>query len=127
MAREFHKLLTEDLQLGPEAGTKTSPGGGTLIGTKIGIHSFAVGGAAVEVAWDPGAVAVGSRVSTTVVVPGASKKDFVLRSFSLDLQELQLTADVIDDNTVEVVLGNLTDAEVNLGSGTLRVLVLKSK
>ncbi len=132
MAREFHKLLGEDLQLGTDAGTKTAPGGGTLTGTKIGIHTFAVGGVAVEAVWDiptafPAGVPAGGKISTTVTVPGAALKDFVLRSFSLDLQELTLTADVISDNTVEVVLGNLTGAVVYPGSGTIRVAVLKCK
>lgn len=127
MARVFAKLLSEDLQLGVDAGTKPAPGGGTLTGTKIGVHTFAVGGAAVTATWDPGSVPVGGRVSTTVTVPGASLGDFVLRSFSLDVQELTLTADVVDVNTVEVVLANLTGAAVDLGSGTPRVLVLKSK
>lgn len=127
MAREFHGILSEDMQLGTSAGTKTAPGGGTLTGTKIGIHTLAVGMAGVEAAWDPGEIAVGASTSTTVTVSGASLGDFALRSFNLDLQGLTLTADVISDNTVEVVLANLTGAAVNLGSGTLRVAVLKCK
>ena len=125
--RVFDKFLGEDFQLGIDAGTKNNPGGGTLTGTKVGIHTFATGGMAVTATWDPDEVPAGGKVSTTITVPGAALGDFAMRSFSLDLQELTLTADVVVANTVEVVLANLTGAAVNLGSGTLRVLVLKSR
>lgn len=127
MARVFEKILTQDLNLGVGAATKTNPGGGLLTGTQVGIHSLAVGGMSVTGTWDPGSVSAGSKVSTTITVPGASLGDFVLASFSLDLQELALTASVSSDNTVEVVLANLTGVLVDLASGTLKVLVLKSR
>jgi hypothetical protein len=125
--RKFAKLLTQDLNVGTDAATKPNPGGGTLTGFKIGIHSFAIGLAAVSATWDPGEIPVGGKVSTTVPVPGAALGDFVIRSFSLDLQELVLTADVSAADTVEAVLANNTGAPVDLASGTLRVLVLKSR
>ena len=127
MSRVYEKLLQEDLNLGVSPATKTNPGGGLLMGTQVGIHSLAVGRMSVSAVWDPGSVAAGSKVSTTITVPGAALGDFVLRSFSLDLQELSFTADVSVDNTVEVVLANLTGVAVDLASGTLRILVLKSR
>jgi hypothetical protein len=127
MAREFALHLTEDFNLGTGAATKPNPGGGLLTGTQVGIHSFAIGIAAVTATWDPGEVAAGGHVSTTITVPGAALGDFVQRSFSLDLQELTFTADVSAPDMVEVVLANLTGAAVDLGSGTLRVLVMKSR
>ncbi len=126
MTRVYKELLSEDLQLGSGVGVKPNPGGGELTGTKIGIQSFGVGGAAVTDTWDPGSIPVGAKISKTVTVAGAALGDFVLKSFDKDLQELQLTADVSAANTVEAVLGNLTGSAVDLESGTLKVLVLKS-
>ena len=119
--------LQEDLNVGVETGERRHPAGGTLSGTQIGIHSLAVGQLQVAATWNPGEVAAGAKVSTTITVAGAALGDFVMRSFSLDLQELTLTADVVATNTVELVLANLTGSAVDLGSGTLRVLVLKSR
>ena len=47
-------------------------------------------------------------------------------SFSLDVTDLTLTADVTAANTVTAVLANLSGGAVNLSSGTLKVVVLKS-
>jgi hypothetical protein len=121
------KALQADLNLGVDIGTKRSPAGGTLSSPQIGIHSFAHGQAKVSATWVPGAVNVGSRVSTTIVVSGANLGDFVLRSFSLDVQGLTFTADVTAPNTVTVTLANLTGSVVNLASGTLAVAVLPSR
>lgn len=123
----YERLVTEDLDRGTGAVTKRNPGGGSLVGTQVGIHSFAIGTGATSTTWDPGEVAAGSKVSTTVTVSGANLGDFVLASFSLDLQELVLSASISAANTVEVVLANLTGSAVDLSSGTLRVLVLQSR
>ena len=122
----YERLCQQDLDVGVGAGTKRNPGGGTLTTTQVGIHSLAVGQVKVTATWDPGSVAVGSQVSTTVTVSGASLGDFVLASFSLDIQELVLSASISATNTVEVVLANNTASAVDLSSGTLAVLVLKS-
>lgn len=128
MATLYYELLRqEDIDVGTDLTTKRNPAGGTLAATQVGVHSFGVGQESVTATWDPGEVAAGGEVSTTVTVPGAALGDFVLRSFSVDLQELTLTADVVSANTVEVVLANLTGAAVDLGSGTLKVLVLASR
>ena len=122
----YERLCQQDLDVGVGTGTKRNPGGGTLTTTQIGVHSLAIGQAKVTATWDPGSVSVGSQVSTTVTVSGASLGDFVLASFSLDIQELVLSASISATNTVEVVLANNTAAAVDLASGTLSVLVLKS-
>ncbi len=126
MTRVFREMLTEDLQLGSGAGTKPNPGGGELTGTLIGIQSFAVGGAAATTTWDPGSVAAGGQVTKDITVPGAALGDFVLESFSLDVEDLKLNAEVTSTNTVTAILSNLTGGAIDLGSGTLKVLVLKS-
>lgn len=123
----YEKLVQEDLDVGISTATVRNPGGGTLVGTQIGIHSLSVGQLATTATWNPGEVAVGGKVSTTVTVSGAALGDFVLASFSLDLQELTLTASVSATNTVEVVLANNTGSAVDLASGTLKVLVLQSR
>ncbi len=128
MATRYRDLaLQEDLNIGVGTGTRRHPAGGTLTGTQIGIHSLAVGQAKVTATWDPGAVAAGGKVSTTITVAGAALGDFVLRSFSLDVQGLTFTADVSAANTVTVTLANLTGSAVDLASGTLAVVVLKAR
>jgi hypothetical protein len=79
--------------------------------------------------WDPGSVAskdtVGnSFVATTVTVTGAALGDLVLVSFSLDVTDLVLTADVTAADTITVVLSNPTSGAVDLASGTLTVVVI---
>lgn len=123
----FETAKQEDLDVGTDTTTKRAPGGGTIAATQVGIHSLSVGQTGVEATWNPGEVAAGGKVSTTITVPGAALGDFVLRSFSLDVQELSFTADVIAANTVEVVLANLTGSAVDLASGTLRVAVLRCR
>jgi hypothetical protein len=104
----------------------TAPGGGTLASTQIGIHSLAVGQLKATATWDPASIASGGTVTTTVTVSGASLGDFTLASFSLTIAGLQLTSYVSAANVVTAVLSNLTGAAVDLASGTLAVLVLKS-
>lgn len=129
MSRVFERILQQDLNLGTGSATKTAPGGGTLTGTQIGIHSFAVGGAVVAQAWTPGVIPAGGQVTTTVSVPGAQTDDLVLRAFSASsgVAGLILTADVISTGVVQIVLANLSGAPVTVGLGSIRVLVLQSR
>lgn len=122
----YEKIVQEDLDVGVSTATKRNPGGGTLSATQIGIHTIARNQAASSKTWTPGSVASGGDVSTTVTVSGAALGDFVLVSFSLDLQELGISASVTAANTVEVVLQNNTGAAVVLGEGTLKALVFQS-
>jgi hypothetical protein len=122
----YDLLLTEDLNLGTGTGTKRNPGGGSLTGTQVGIHSFGVGTAAATATWNPGSIASGAEEAKEITVSGAALGDFVLVSFSLDVSDLTLTANVTAENTVTAVLANLTGAAVNLAEGTVKVLVLKS-
>ena len=76
--------------------------------------------------WDPAnAVSGGPPQATNITVTGAALGDMVLVSFSLDVQDLTLTGNVVAANTVAVVLTNTTAGDVNLASGTLRVRVLR--
>lgn len=122
----YERLVQEDLNCGIALTSKRNPGGGTLVATQIGIHTLGIGQAATTATWNPGSVAAGSSTTTTVTVSGATLGDFVLASFSLDLQGLTLAHYVSSSNTVTVVLSNMTASAIDLASGTLKVLVLRS-
>lgn len=123
----YERLVQEDMEFGTSTTTKRNPGGGTLVGTQVGIHSLAMGQAKTSATWNPAAVAAGSSVSTTVTVSGATLGDLTAASFSLSLQGLQIGSYVSAANTVTVTLYNLTGAAVDLASGTLSVWVFQSR
>lgn len=76
--------------------------------------------------WDPGNVADGEMVAKEVAVTNAALGDFAMASFSLDVQDLVLDANVTAADTVTVTLTNDgINAGVNLASGTLRARVIK--
>lgn len=81
-------------------------------------------GIRAEKTFDAGVIADGNEEATEVTVPGAKLGDFAFASFSLDVSDLALRADVTAADTVTVVFGNWTGGNVNLGSGTLRVKVV---
>lgn len=75
--------------------------------------------------WDPSSIVDGNEEACEITVTGAALGDFVIGvSFSLDVQDLQLTADVTAANTVTAVLSSSGDT-VDLASGTVRVVVMK--
>lgn len=125
MPREFARLLSEDLNVGIGPATKPNPGGGILTGTKIGVHTFAVGNQKCTAVWDPPPVLPAQSVTTTLVCPGAAMGDFVNASFSLSLQGLSMDASIDAPNTVKVVLANNTPVTIDLGSGILAAVVFK--
>lgn len=74
--------------------------------------------------WNPGSIADGNEEAQEITVTGAALGDFVIGvSFSLDVQDLQLTADVTAADTVTAVLSSSGDT-VDLASGTVRVVVM---
>lgn len=76
--------------------------------------------------WDPASCANNASVSTTVAVTGAVLGDVCAAAFSLDLQGLTISAHVSTTNTVKVVLQNSSGGIVDLGSGTLKVVVIRA-
>lgn len=76
--------------------------------------------------WNPGSILDGNEEATEVTVTGAELGDFVLSSFSVDVADLVLDAQVTAAGTVTAVLANNTGATVDLASGTLRVRVIPS-
>jgi len=75
--------------------------------------------------WDPGAIADGDEEAKEVTVTGAALGDFAIASFSLDVSDLVLNAQVTAANTVTCILANNTGGAINLGSGTIMVRVTK--
>jgi hypothetical protein len=73
--------------------------------------------------WNPTSISNNSSLTQTVTVSGATLGDLAAASFSLDLQGLTISAYVSATNQATVVLTNNTGSPVDLGSGTVRVLV----
>lgn len=124
-------LASEDLELGINATTKTHAGGGTLNGTQISLSTFSLAGAsgtATTATWDPASVAVGGSTSTTVTVVGAAVGDKVLVSLdTMGANDLMISAHVQATNVVRVVLFNPSSAAVDVTSGTVSVLVFRTR
>jgi hypothetical protein len=74
--------------------------------------------------FDPASLATNTGATTTVSVSGAAVGDFVLASFSADLQGITLSGYVSASNTVSVRFQNGTAGTIDLASGTVRVRVL---
>lgn len=128
MSLLYEKVVQEDLNVGTSTTTVTNPGGGTLTGTQIGIHSFAQGQIAHTKAWAPSTITTLSYKDEDVSVPGAVVGDFVLASFTTMLTNaLMISAHVSAADTVKVVLFNPTSGSLDAGTGTLYVLVFKSR
>ena len=75
--------------------------------------------------YNPPSLTTGTGTSTTLTVTGAALGDFVTPSFGLDLQGIQMWAQVTAANTVTVFLRNETGSTIDLASSTLRVRVVK--
>lgn len=75
--------------------------------------------------FDPVSLTAGTQVGTTVSVFGASFGDCVSASFDKDLQGVEIFAYVSSVDTVTVFFKNGTTGTVDLGSGNLRVTVIK--
>ncbi len=128
MATNYYEtMLQEDFDTGTGTASKRNPGGGTHTGTQISLSTFAVTQLKVTTTWDPGSIASGAEEVKEITVTGAALGDFVLVSFSLDVADLALVAQVTAANTVTAQLLNLSGSAVNLGSGTLAVLVFKAR
>lgn len=76
--------------------------------------------------WDPGNITNNSSEAKQISAVGAAMGDFVLASFSLDLQNLTISAHVTAADLVDVILQNATGGAVDLASGTVSVLVIKN-
>ena len=75
--------------------------------------------------WDPASIADGDEEAKEVTVTGAALGDFVLASFSVDIADLVLNAQVTVADTVTCILANNTGGAIDLASGTVYVRVIK--
>lgn len=78
-----------------------------------------------EATYDPASLADGAGATTTISVTGVVMGDFVVPSFSNDLQGITLTAYVSAADTVSVRFQNESGGILDLASGTLRVMVVR--
>jgi hypothetical protein len=69
----------------------------------------------------------GDEAADTIAVPGVALGDVVIGvSASVDVADLQVTADVTAANEVTVTVSNSTGAGVNLASAVFKVVVGKT-
>jgi hypothetical protein len=124
MAQRYEKLVQEDLNVGTETVWVTAPGGGQIRATQVGLHSVARGQVSYEAAWTPGAIAAGSKASTTVSVPDAATGDLVMASHDkMGTSDLRISGHVSAAGVAKVVIHNPTSASITVAAGTVAVLV----
>jgi len=75
--------------------------------------------------WNPASIADGDEEAKEVTVTGAILGDFALASFSLDVTDLTLDAQVTASDTVTCILANNTGGAIDLAEGTLNVIVFR--
>lgn len=73
---------------------------------------------------DLAAILDGDEAAFDVTVTGAALGDFVMVSASIDVTDLQVSAQVSAADTVAVTVSNSTGATVDLGSATFKVKVI---
>lgn len=112
--------------------SKDDGGGNTLVVAKFatgGEVQLARQGAVTSIegsaVYDPGNLVDGAGATTTVTVTGAALGDYVLVSFSLDLQGILLTGYVSSADTVSVRFQNETGGAIDLASGTIKAKVIR--
>jgi hypothetical protein len=120
----YEQAVGEDLALGVGQVLLTAPGGGFLRGNRINLSTL---GFLVIETWAPGTLAAGALASLDVAVVGARVGDYAVATYDTSLYLLTpgllLYAKVTADDTVTVVVANLTADTVNLtASGNLVVI-----
>ncbi len=97
---------------------------GVISGLSGKVATLPVTFSAKNVGVNPPSIAAGGQfVSSGQTVTGASLGDLVTVSFSLDLQGMTLTGYVSSVNTVTYIFRNGTAAPIDLGPGTINILV----
>lgn len=122
--QKFEPLVQEDLNVGTANVWTVAPGRGKFYSTQIGLHTFARGLRSYGGSWTPGAIAAGSKASTTLTVPNAETGDMVLASHSKILtSDLRISGHVSAAGTVTLVIHNPTAASVTVAAGTVRAIL----
>ena len=83
------------------------------------MSSFLVG----SKSWDVGSIADAAEAVLEITVTGSSLGDFVAVSSTLDVIDLELSAQVTAANTVTVSLSNLSSAGLDIGTTVIHVRV----
>lgn len=91
-------------------------------GNKLNLFANALIGSKVH---DYGSLADEADEATTVPVPGAVLGDFALASLSIDNEDVIMSASVSAADVVTVNAKNIGGGTKNLGSATIKVLVIK--
>jgi hypothetical protein len=75
--------------------------------------------------WNPGSIGDGNEEAKEVTVTGSALGDYAIASFSLDIADLVLDAQVTATDTVTCVLANNTGGAIDIASGTIYVRVFR--
>jgi hypothetical protein len=131
--------LTVDGNLGVTGsglfGATVTASAGASFGSSLSLTEFHIMGASAarvtgiigtSLTNDPANIGTQGWTSQEVTVVGAALGDFALASFSLDVQDLTVTADVTAADTVTVTFNNNTSGAINLTEGSIKVLVIKA-
>ena len=111
---------------GLEGGNSGSGTTGVVANNSTRIRQSDRGEMYATATYDPASIASGSQVATVVPVVGATVGDFVEANFSADpTLSLTVIGVVSTDGNVTVYFRNTSASPIDLGSGTLRVLVTK--
>jgi len=73
--------------------------------------------------FDAGAILDGNEEAKVITVTGAALGDYVDVSYSIDVTDLEVSAQVTAADTVTVIVSNNTGGTIDLASATVRVLV----
>ena len=75
--------------------------------------------------YNPPDLADGAQHEEAVTIVGAALGDFVVVAPGVDMQGISFSASVISSDTVEIVLKNDTGGNLNLGSSTWKIMIVK--
>lgn len=122
----FSVNIASSVVNGFEGGNSGSGSTGIVSNTASAIRQSDRGEMYATATYDPANIVPGSQVATTLPVLGATVGDFVECNFSADPTLLLSLAGIVStDGNVTVYFRNRGAADVDLGSGTVRVLVTK--
>lgn len=122
----YERICQEDIDIGTTTTEKRNPGGGTITGTQVNLHTFAIGQTALYQSWAVPSLSNSTSTSQTFVHPGAALGDFVLVSYYDSIGGLIFTSYVSAPDEVTVVATNLTGSVVTLATANINIIVFKT-
>lgn len=106
-----------------DASTTLKIGGTSVSASATEINTVADGVLSGSDTWDPASIANGAEEAKEVTVTGAVLGDYALGSFSLDVTDLGLNCQITVADTATCILFNNTGGAIDLGSGTVKVML----